>query len=88
MPDAHDVPGSTITAPRFAEARELRYHEPVHYDDFATFVDGLTGTTYSEFPRESIETPEVKALFEAGRTDDGYIFTQHCRVNLYRGPRP
>ena len=75
-------------APRFAKARELRYHEPVRYDDFATFVDGLTGTTYSDFPRESIETPEVEALFEAGKTDDGYVFTQHCRVNLYRGPRP
>ncbi len=75
-------------APRFDEARELRYHEPVRYDNFATFVDGLTGTTYADFPRDKVDTPEVQAVFEAGKTDDGYVFTQHSRVNLYRGPRP
>jgi len=73
-------------APRFAEAREFRYRERVRYDSFATFVDEVAGTTYSDFPRERVDTPEVKALFEAGRTDDGYVFTQHIRVNLYRGP--
>ena len=75
-------------APRFAEARELRYREPVRYDSFATFVDELAGTTYSDFPRKRLESPEVKALFEAGRTDDSYVFTQHMRVNLYRGLHP
>jgi ubiquinone/menaquinone biosynthesis C-methylase UbiE len=73
-------------APCFAEAREFRYRELVHYDSFATFVDEVAGTTYSDFPRERVDTPEVKALFEAGRTQDGYVFTQHIRVNLYRGP--
>jgi ubiquinone/menaquinone biosynthesis C-methylase UbiE len=75
-------------APRFAEARELRYHAPVHYENFAAFVKEMAGTTYSDFPRDRVETPEVEALFEAGRTDDGYVFTEHVRVNLYRGPRP
>ena len=74
--------------PRFAEARELRYREPVRYDSFAAFVDEVAGTTYCDFPRERLETPEVKALFEAGRTDDGYVFTQHTRVNLYRRLHP
>ncbi len=72
-----------VAAPRFAEARELRYREPVRYDSFATFVDEVVGTTYSDFPRERVDTPEVKAKFEAGRTDDGYVFTQHVRVNFY-----
>ena len=75
-------------APRFAEARELRYRESVRYDSFATFVEEVAGTTYSEFPRERLDTPEVRAMFEAGRTDDGYVFTQHNRVNLYRRLHP
>ncbi len=75
-------------APRFAEARELRYRETVRYDSFATFVEEVAGTTYSEFPRERLDTPEVRAMFEAGRTDDGYVFTQHNRVNLYRRLHP
>jgi hypothetical protein len=45
----------------------------------------VAGTTYSYFPRERLETPEVKAVFEAGRSDDGYVFTQHIRVNHFRG---
>ena len=73
-------------APRFAEAHEYRYSEPVPYDSFATFVDGVAGTTYEDFPRERVDTPEVRAAFEVGRTDDGYVFTQHIRINLYRGP--
>jgi len=75
-------------APRFAEARELRYRESVRYDSFATFVEEVAGTTYSEFPRERLDTPEVRAMFEAGWTDDGYVFTQHNRVNLYRRLHP
>ena len=72
-------------APRFAEARELRYREPVHYDSFATFLEETVGTSYSDFARDRVDTPEVKAMFERGRTEDGYVFTQHTRVNFYRG---
>ncbi len=77
-----------VAEPRFAEARELRYREPVRYDSFATFVEEVAGTSYSDFPRERLDTPEVRVLFEAGRTDDGYVFTQHTRVNLYRRLHP
>ena len=73
-------------APCFAEAQELRFREPVHYESFAIFVEQVAGTTYNDFPRESVETPEVAAMFEAGRTGDGYVFTQHTRINLYRRP--
>ena len=48
--------------------------------------NAMAGTTYSDIPRERVDTPEVEALFEAGRTDDGYVFTQHTRVNFYRRP--
>jgi ubiquinone/menaquinone biosynthesis C-methylase UbiE len=75
-------------APHFEDTRELRYHELVRYDSFAAFVDEATSFTYCDFSREMLETPEVEALFENGRTEDGYVFTQHARVNLYRKPRP
>jgi ubiquinone/menaquinone biosynthesis C-methylase UbiE len=77
-----------VAAPCFGEAHELRYREPVRYDSFATFVEEVAGTTYSYFSRERLDTPEVRAMFEAGRTDEGYVFTQHTRVNLYRRPHP
>lgn len=72
-------------APLFTEARELHYHSSVHYGSFAVFVEGVAGATYSHFSREQVDTPEVRALFEAGRTDNGYVFIEHTRVNLYRG---
>ncbi len=77
-----------VVEPRFAEARELRYSEPVRYDNFATFVEEVAESTYNDIPREQLDTPEVRAMFEAGRADEGYLFTQHTRVNLYRRPHP
>lgn len=38
--------------------------------------------------RDRIETDEVRALFERGRSADGdYVFDQPLLLNLYRGPR-
>ena len=85
--EAYEALNRTAT-PLFAEARELHYHGPVPYDSFAAFVEEMAGATYSHFARERIDTPEVRALFEVGKTDDGYVFTEHTRVNLYHGPRP
>jgi len=73
-------------APRFAVARELRYWETVNYDDFDTFVEEITGKTYSHFPRENVDTPIIRDLFERGKIEDGYEFIQHSRVNLYQNP--
>jgi len=70
----------------FAEARELRYRETVRYDNFITFVNEKTRSTYNNFPRDRVDTPGVRALFELGRTEDGYEFIQYSRVNLYLGP--
>ena len=75
-------------APRFARAREVWYREPVRYDSYEEFVEEIVGTTYSDFERDKVDTPEVRAAFEAGRTDDGFVFTQHARVNLFHGPKP
>ncbi len=75
-------------APRFTRAREVWYREPVRYDSYEAFVEGVVSTTYSDFERARVDTPEVRAAFEAGRTDDGFVFIQHARVNLFHGPKP
>ena len=78
-----------VAPPRFTHAREVRYREPIRYDGYDQFVAETASTTYTDFSRDSVDTPEVRALFEAGRTGDGgYVFIQHARVNLFRGPRP
>lgn len=74
-----------VVAPRFAEARELRYRESVRYDSFESFMEEAVGYTYNHIRRGWVDTPEVRKLFESGQTDNGYFFTQHNRVNLYRG---
>ena len=74
--------------PRFTRAREVWYREPVRYDSYDDFVEDIVATTYSDFERAKVDTPEVRAAFEAGRADDGFVFTQHARVNLFHGPKP
>ena len=81
---AYEALARTV-APRFAEAREVRYHEPIRYESYESFVGELVDFSYCGFTRERVDIPEVRALFEAGRCDDGFVFTQKSRVNLYTG---
>ncbi len=71
-------------APRFAEAREYRYFERYHYGDFDAFLADWLDLTYDDHRREKIDTPEVRALFEAERSGDGYILEQPIRANDFR----
>jgi len=75
-------------APCFLKAREYRFTEYVRYADFASFVDEVAGSTYSGIVRQEVEAREVQELFEAGKAADGYMFSQHVRVNLYQGLEP
>jgi len=75
-------------APHFKQAAEYCYHSSITYGDFAEFVDQVTGRTFCDFSRQDVDTAEVSALFERGKQDDGYAFTRHLRVNLFRQPTP
>ncbi|MBU6445659.1 MAG: hypothetical protein KGR48_17290, partial [Alphaproteobacteria bacterium] len=58
------------------------------YPDFEAFVSRLTGNTFNDIKRDQVETDEVRALFEQGRTRDGdYAFDQPMLLNLYREPK-
>jgi len=72
-------------APRFAEMSEHRYAQPVRYTDFDAFLVPTLARSYNDHRREAVDTPAVRALFEAGRSDDGFVFEHRTRVNLYRG---
>ena len=73
-------------APRFAEAREVHYAFPRRYRDFETFLVEKLGLTYKNHQRARIDTPEVRAMFEAGKSDGGgYGFELRLRANFYRG---
>jgi len=57
------------------------------YDDFDSLVSRVSGQSYNDIDLEKVETDEVRALFEAGKTDDGnYVFDQPMLVNLFRMP--
>ncbi len=68
--------------------REEDYQFTLHprYESFEALVTRVTGQTYNDISRESVERDDVRALFEAGRTEDGgYVFDQPMMLNLYRG---
>ena len=76
------------SARRLFRALELfSYVQYPRYPDFEALVTRVTGHTYLDVRREHVETDEVRALFEAGRTEAGdYRFEQPMLLDLYRVP--
>jgi len=72
--------------PFFGQARELMWSDETNYGSFEDFVSENVSTTHTNFHREHIDTPEVRARFEEGRRGDGYVFTSYGRANIYRDP--
>lgn len=74
---------------RLFESVELfQYFVYPRFADFATFVNHVTGQTFNNIRRSQVETDDVRAAFEAGRTKDGdYVFEQPMLLNLYRRPK-
>lgn len=71
----------------FHEETRYRYTMTPRYPDFEAMVARVTGQTFNDIRRERVETAEVRALFEAGRTAAGdYAFDQPMLLNMYRKP--
>lgn len=71
----------------FKTASQHEYHMTAKYLDFEAMVTRVTGQTFNRVSRSAVETSEVRALFEQGRTEAGdYIFQQEMLVNLYQDP--
>jgi ubiquinone/menaquinone biosynthesis C-methylase UbiE len=71
----------------FQEEARYRYTMTPRYADFEAMVARVTGQTFNDIRRERVETDEVRAVFEAGRTAAGdYAFDQPMLLNIYRKP--
>ena len=75
--------GSTTGA--FRSHEEVRFVARYSFDDFETFVCGVTARSYNAIPREAVDTPVVRTAFEAAFTATGYTFDQPMRVDLFTG---
>lgn len=74
-----------LTADAFRSHEEVRFVARYTFDDFETFVRGVTARSYNSIPREAVDTPAVREAFEAARTASGYAFDQPMRINLFTG---
>ena len=76
------------TASRLFHDKTLyRYGMTPRYPDFEAMVARVTGQTFNNIRRDHVETDEVRALFEGGRTPVGdYAFDQPMLLDLYRKP--
>lgn len=65
--------------------RTIHYRNRRRYDDFEGFVQAVCGTSYNAIDRARVDTPPVRACFEAGRdvAAGGYVFEQPMRVDLF-----
>jgi ubiquinone/menaquinone biosynthesis C-methylase UbiE len=72
-------------APRFASRETFLFRTSYRYPSFADLVEDVAGASYNAHRREDVDTPEVRALFEANRSGDG--LADETRVDLFRGLR-
>lgn len=73
----------------FRDVARHRYVQFPRYADFEALVTRFTGQTFSSIGRQSVETDEVRARFERGRSAAGdYVFEQPMLLDLHRGPLP
>ena len=71
----------------FGERRSFAYLQRPRYTDFGALVARVLGQTFNDISRARVETDEVRALFEAGRTADGdYAFEQPMLLDLFKSP--
>lgn len=77
----------THTARRlFRDAAGFCFDQYPRYASFEAMVARVTGLTFNATTRDQVETDEVRALFETGRTPEGdYVFEQPMLMDLYRG---
>jgi ubiquinone/menaquinone biosynthesis C-methylase UbiE len=71
----------------FGSVERFQYRQFPRYPNFEAMVARVTGQTFNAIRRETVDTDEVRGLFEAGRCQGGdYVFEQPILLNLYRAP--
>lgn len=74
-----------VTPRLFGEAQHYRYMQHPRHAGFEAMVERFMGLTFNSIAREKLESDEVRALFEQGRSDEGdYVFDQPMLLDVYR----
>lgn len=76
-----------LTARTALARRTLRYRNRRRFDDFEAFVGSVCGNSYNAIARARVETPRVRASFDAGydAASKAFVFEQPMRVDLFTG---
>ena len=73
----------------FREVKLFCFVQYPRYENFEAMVARFIGRTYLDIRREHVDTDEVRAVFEAGRTEAGdYRFEQPMLLDVYRRAVP
>ena len=73
--------------PRFEETARYVYMQRPRHENFAAMVTKFSSLSYNPIARELIEQDEVRKNFEAGKTDDGFVFEQPMLIDFHRRVR-
>lgn len=72
----------------FASHERFQYLCTPRYASFEAMAEQMSGQTFNDIRRETIETDEVRNLFEMGRQAEGdYKFEQPMLLDVYRRPK-
>ncbi len=69
-------------AARFSSSEERWYTTESRFGSFSEFKAAMIGKSFNDIVPERIEQAEVAAAFEAGRTEQGYRFTNPIRARI------
>ena len=70
----------------FQSEGRYRFVQHPHHASFEDMVARVTGMTFNNIARHMVETDEVRALFERGKTPRGdYVFEQPMLLDFYQG---
>jgi ubiquinone/menaquinone biosynthesis C-methylase UbiE len=71
----------------FGKVALCEYTQHPRFKNFQALVDRFASQTFNDIDLDKVDTQEVRALFETGRTEQGdYAFDQTMLVNLYGEP--
>ncbi|MSP83394.1 MAG: class I SAM-dependent methyltransferase [Alphaproteobacteria bacterium] len=73
--------------PHFRLSVSFTYRTSHRFDNFASFVEDMVGSTFTPYRRADVEMPKVRALFKENRAKDGYLIQDDTRVDMFRGPK-
>ncbi len=87
--DEHEVRSQAqqaldAAAPLLGERRQYAALQKRRYGSFEEMSARFVSMSFNHFTPEMIDSPPVRRRFDAGRTDDGYVFEQPILIDVFR----